>query len=191
MLQKDKDRLKTRDLIDGQREAKKKRDAAAMVIKQPGLRKPKSLKVAMSVRNLDSGRARSKSTHRSMRPRVQTQQYFETYKLRKIGDLRISGCMNDIKTAEIGGTFKENNYKKAKMEVKFKKKRTINHSRRIWNCTIHPPKSILDPITMKVKWSDKQEHGGTRTGLVIYTFFSVFDPFLTSKSHDHFRFKMH
>ena len=74
--------------------------------------------------------------------------------------------MNDIEHAEIGGTFKENNYKKAKLEVKFKKKR-VKASRRIWDCTIKAPKSIVDPITMKVKWTDKQEHSsGDRKGMV-------------------------
>merc|ERR1719334_1916655 len=111
MLQKDKDRLKTRDLIDGQRQEKSKRDSYLAVTKQknqPGLKRHKTVKISLDTRSHPkkvNKRARSKST-KSVRDRnpkkMGPQQYFETYKLRKIGDLRISGCMNDIEHAEIG-----------------------------------------------------------------------------------------
>ena len=40
-----------------------------------------------------------------------------------------------------------------KLEMRFKKKR-INNSRRIWNCELLPPESILEPICMNIKWEE-------------------------------------
>merc|ERR1719385_85235 len=72
--------------------------------------------------------------------------------------------MNDKFYADIGGGLMKQNYKKAKLEIRFKKRRIHNaaHQRRIWNCTIHPPADADSPITMKIKW-EEQNKKATRT----------------------------
>lgn len=55
--------------------------------------------------------APNKNANKKIRRR-QKQREPERYKLRKIGDSRIIGCMNNKSYAECGGTLNKNNYKK-------------------------------------------------------------------------------
>eukprot|EP01083_Nonionella_stella_P149875 476623_1 len=92
---------------------------------------------------------------RSMSIKEKSEMYYEKYKFRKIGERRIIGCMNNIDYAEFGGTFAQSNYKKAKMEIKFKKRRIkVHDQRRLWFCELTPPQSLVDDIIMKIKWEE-------------------------------------
>ena len=64
--------------------------------------------------------------------------------------------MNRIDYAVIGGSLKKRNFKKAKLDIKFKRRsnRKRKQQRRVWHCTLIPPQSLLDPILMKVKWEE-------------------------------------
>ena len=94
---------------------------------------------------------------------------YDKYKLRKYGDVRVMGCMNDVDFADIGGGLIKKDYKKAKLEIRFKKRRIHNaaHQRRIWNCEIHPPEDNFSPITMTVKWEEhnKKAAGRAKKGM--------------------------
>ena len=79
----------------------------------------------------------------------------DEYKLRKIGDLRIIGCLNNAKYAEIRGSFNRSNYKKATLQIAFKQRRIKNSkAKRIWKCTLFPPESVASDIRMSVKWEE-------------------------------------
>ena len=107
-------------------------------------------------------------TIKSLEKRAQTmrakEQYYDKYKIRKYGDVRIIGCMNDKFFADIGGGLIKKDYKKAKLEIRFKKRRIPNaaHQRRIWNCTIQAPEKVENPITMKVKWEEHNKKAAGR-----------------------------
>ena len=80
---------------------------------------------------------------------------FARYKFRKIGDSKLVGCMlvHNKDVAEIGGALNQKNFKKCKMEVSFKRRRSQN-ARRVWNCELIPPQSFADAIVMNVKWEE-------------------------------------
>eukprot|EP01083_Nonionella_stella_P308875 1091660_1 len=121
--------------------------------------------VRLNKRHKSKSRPRVK---RKMSIKQKSEQYVEKYKLRKIGDKRIIGCMNNIDYAELGGTFSKSNYTKAKIEIKFKKRRIkVYNSRRVWSCELIPPKSIIDDITMKVKWEEiNQNAAKSKAGVI-------------------------
>eukprot|EP01084_Bolivina_argentea_P159734 278204_1 len=88
-----------------------------------------------------------------------TNLYVEKYKIRVVGDLRIIGCINNINYANIGGVLNLNNYRKAKLEIRFGQRRIINmKQKRVWKCEIIAPQNnnnnIFNPILMKVKWKE-------------------------------------
>ena len=94
----------------------------------------------------------------------QNKDRYDKYKIRKYGDVRVMGCMNDMTHADIGGGLLKANYKKAKLEIRFKKRRIHNaaHQRRIWNCEIHPPEDDESPITMTVNWEEHNKKASNR-----------------------------
>ena len=85
-------------------------------------------------------------------------QNIDQFKLRKIGDLKIIGCHNSMENAVIAGSLNENNYTVAGLEIAHKPQQRLRvtemKSRRTWKCTIRPPRSLMDPITMDVEWKE-------------------------------------
>ena len=94
-------------------------------------------------------------------------QQFETYKFRKVGDLKVAGCLvrNNRNAAALDGTLKARNFRKATMDMTFRGRRRHKKGGRErtqrWNVELLPPKSMIDPITMKIRW--EEEEGGQRT----------------------------
>jgi len=78
------------------------------------------------------------------------------YKIRKIGDLRLSGCINNIQYAHISGAFSSSNYAKSELEIKYHQRRRAG-AKRIWNAELIAPKQMLDSIRMKVEWKEINE----------------------------------
>ena len=65
--------------------------------------------------------------------------------------------MNGTEYAVIGGSLNKRNFKKAKLDIKFKRRSSVKKNyqqRRVWHCTLIPPPTLLDPIMMKVKWEE-------------------------------------
>ena len=52
-------------------------------------------------------------------------QQFDSYKMRKVGDLKVAGCLvrNNRDTAVLDGTLRARNYRKASMEMTFRRRR--------------------------------------------------------------------
>ena len=74
------------------------------------------------------------------------------YKLRKIGDSRICGCI-DKDYANISGAFDALNSKKAELEIKYLQRRRVG-VRRVWKAQLIAPKTITDDTGMKVQWTE-------------------------------------
>lgn len=109
--------------------------------------------------NMGSSSPRS-SSPRSSTPRTPKSPRGEidanTYKLRKIGDLRIAGCINSKSYADISGAFHSLNYKKSELEIKYHQRRRAG-VKRIWKAELIAPKNITDSIRMKVQWTEIDE----------------------------------
>lgn len=73
------------------------------------------------------------------------------FKIRKVGDLKLIGCINDFKTV-FEGHLDSIKPSHATCIVTFKSK--TNEKKREWNMKINLPQNKNDKITIEIKWSD-------------------------------------
>jgi len=108
---------------------------------------------------------RSRSSSRAALP---VPDEVDCYKFRKMGDLKVIGCLNTMDEAVIGGSLKDTNYRTATLQIAFRPQQrlriTVPKHRRMWRCTLHPPQHVLDPLTMEVEWEEEDAGFSVKRG---------------------------